>query len=60
MRTHNGRLHELDVIVLATGFNAHQFMRPMNIVGRNGLRLESFSENSNRPWTPLNTSIVPW
>jgi cation diffusion facilitator CzcD-associated flavoprotein CzcO len=36
IRTEDGRLHELDCIVLATGFNAHQFMRPMEIVGRDG------------------------
>ena len=39
VRTRNGRLHELDLLVLATGFKAHDFMRPMDIVGRNGVRL---------------------
>lgn len=32
--TTDGRLHECDAIVLATGFDAHAFMRPMNLVGR--------------------------
>jgi cation diffusion facilitator CzcD-associated flavoprotein CzcO len=40
IRTQDGRLHELDLIVLATGFNAHQFMRPMKIVGRAGTSLD--------------------
>jgi cation diffusion facilitator CzcD-associated flavoprotein CzcO len=40
IRTKDGELHELDCIVLATGFNAHQFMRPMKVVGRNGMTLE--------------------
>jgi cation diffusion facilitator CzcD-associated flavoprotein CzcO len=40
LRTKDGKLHELDLIVLATGFNAHQFMRPMKVVGRDGLALE--------------------
>ena len=40
VRTTDGQLHELDVLVLATGFNAHQFMRPMNIVGRDGITLD--------------------
>jgi cation diffusion facilitator CzcD-associated flavoprotein CzcO len=40
IRTRDGKLHELDCIVLATGFNAHQFMRPMQVVGRDGLRLD--------------------
>ena len=38
--TMDGRLHELDVIVLATGFDAHAFMRPMQVTGRDGLRLD--------------------
>jgi cation diffusion facilitator CzcD-associated flavoprotein CzcO len=41
IRTSDGVLHELDVIALATGFRADQFMRPMEIVGRNGLNLET-------------------
>jgi cation diffusion facilitator CzcD-associated flavoprotein CzcO len=41
IRTKDGELHELDVIALATGFKADQFMRPMEIVGRNGTDLET-------------------
>ena len=37
--TADGRLHELDVLVLATGFDAHAFVRPMELVGPDGLRL---------------------
>jgi cation diffusion facilitator CzcD-associated flavoprotein CzcO len=40
VRTRDGRLHELDVLVLATGFNAHQFMRPMQVRGRGGVSLD--------------------
>ncbi len=39
IRTKDGTLHELDVLVLATGFNGHQFMRPMNVIGRDGIQL---------------------
>jgi cation diffusion facilitator CzcD-associated flavoprotein CzcO len=39
IRTRDGKLHELDVLVLATGFKADQFMRPMNVVGRDGVKL---------------------
>ncbi|MBC6445639.1 flavin-containing monooxygenase [Actinokineospora xionganensis] len=39
VRTSDGRLHEVDVIVLATGFDAHAFLRPMELVGENGLTL---------------------
>ena len=36
VRTRDGRLHELDVLVLATGFKTHAFMRPMAVIGRDG------------------------
>jgi cation diffusion facilitator CzcD-associated flavoprotein CzcO len=39
VRTKDGRLHELDVLVLATGFRAHDFMRPMHVEGRDGATL---------------------
>jgi cation diffusion facilitator CzcD-associated flavoprotein CzcO len=39
VRTSDGQLHEFDVLVLATGFKADQFMRPMNVIGRNGTLL---------------------
>lgn len=41
IRTRDGQLHELDIIVLATGFHADAFMRPMQITGRNGTTLET-------------------
>ena len=41
-------LHELDVLVLATGFHADAFMRPMNIIGRDGRTLDdAWSERPN-------------
>jgi cation diffusion facilitator CzcD-associated flavoprotein CzcO len=40
VRTADGQLHELDVLVLATGFRVDRFMRPMKVVGRNGRALE--------------------
>jgi cation diffusion facilitator CzcD-associated flavoprotein CzcO len=40
IRTNDGVLHQLDVIVLATGFDAHAYMRPLHLVGRNGITLE--------------------
>jgi 4-hydroxyacetophenone monooxygenase len=35
----NGRRHEVDVIALATGFQADRFLSPMRIVGRGGAEL---------------------
>ncbi len=40
VRTRDGELHELDVLILATGFRVDRFMRPMNVVGRGGVALE--------------------
>ena len=40
IRTADGQLHELDVIVLATGFKAHNFMRPMEMIGEKGLTID--------------------
>jgi cation diffusion facilitator CzcD-associated flavoprotein CzcO len=40
VRTRDGRLHELDVLVYATGFRTDQFVRPTEITGRNGARLD--------------------
>ena len=55
IRTSDGELHELDVIALATGFRADRFMRPMNVVGENGLDLETLWER--RPVAYLAVSM---
>ena len=38
--TRDGREHELDVLILATGFSPFNFMRPMNLTGRDGLSID--------------------
>ncbi len=40
VRTVDGKLHELDVLIVATGFRVDRFMRPMEVVGRDGARLD--------------------
>jgi len=40
VRTADGTLHELDVLVLATGFKVDSFTRPMRVIGRDGLSLD--------------------
>ncbi len=45
VRTADGVLHELDVLVLATGFKVDSFLRPMTVLGRDGIDL-------NQVWTP--------
>jgi cation diffusion facilitator CzcD-associated flavoprotein CzcO len=55
VRTRDGRLHELDVLVLATGFQVDRFMRPMQVIGRDGLDLEQAW--ADRPFAYLSISI---
>ena len=40
VRTRDGTLHELDVLVLATGFRVDRFVRPMRVIGRDGVPLD--------------------
>ena len=40
VRMQDGTLHELDVLVLATGFRADRFIRPASVIGRNGKTLD--------------------
>ena len=38
--TSDGSKHELDVLILATGFKPHHFMRPMEMIGIDGITIE--------------------
>ncbi len=38
--TKDGVEHELDILVLATGFHPFNFMRPMNLSGRDGITID--------------------
>lgn len=40
VRTRDGALHPLDVLVLATGFHVDWFVRPMTVTGRDGVALD--------------------
>lgn len=40
VRTQDGSLHQLDVLVFATGFDAHAYLRPMQITGERGVTLD--------------------
>jgi len=40
IRTRDGVLHEIDVLVLATGFDAHAYMRPLQLTGEGGITLD--------------------
>jgi cation diffusion facilitator CzcD-associated flavoprotein CzcO len=55
IRTRDGELHELDIIVLATGFRTDAFLRPMDVVGRDGTTLAEVWRD--RPNAYLSISI---
>jgi cation diffusion facilitator CzcD-associated flavoprotein CzcO len=55
IRTCDGVLHELGVLVLATGFRVDSFMRPMSVVGRGGTTLAEMW--ADRPNAYLSISI---
>jgi cyclohexanone monooxygenase len=48
VRTDDGKLHEMDVLVLATGFNAAAFILPTKVTGENGADLEQRWHGSPR------------
>jgi cation diffusion facilitator CzcD-associated flavoprotein CzcO len=41
VRSADGTLHHCDIIVYATGFDAHAYIRPMKLTGEQGVTLES-------------------
>jgi cation diffusion facilitator CzcD-associated flavoprotein CzcO len=51
VRTRDGLLHELDVLVLATGFRVDRFVRPIEVIGRSDARLDDV-------WTPRPTAYL--
>lgn len=55
IRTEDGELHELDVLVMATGFHADNFIRPTTVLGRGGVDLDDVW--SDHPVAYLSISI---
>lgn len=55
VRTADGTLHDLDVLVLATGFQVDRFLRPIEVLGRSGVPLDTVW--SKRPAAYLSISI---
>lgn len=48
--TRDGALHEIDVLVLATGFDAHAYLRPMELTGPDGLTLTKAWQDGPRAY----------
>ncbi|MEQ8268423.1 MAG: NAD(P)/FAD-dependent oxidoreductase [Parvibaculum sp.] len=59
IRTVDGRLHELDVIVLATGFNTHQLFRPMQVTGRGGKTMDEAWAKGNEGYKAVTVPDFP-
>lgn len=55
VRMKDGTVHALDVIVLATGFRADRFVRPIRLIGRDGTDLDAVWQR--RPSAYLAVSI---
>lgn len=59
VRTVDGKLHELDVLVLATGYHAHDFMRPMKVTGRDGLAIDEAWAEANEAYRSVAVPDFP-
>jgi cation diffusion facilitator CzcD-associated flavoprotein CzcO len=57
--TLDGTLHKLDVIILATGFDAHAYMRPMKVIGRNHMTLEQIWKEGPRGFQTVMLPYFP-
>ena len=50
LRLESGTMHELDVILMATGFDTHRFFRPMEVIGPDGQSIEQAWEKQNQSY----------
>jgi cation diffusion facilitator CzcD-associated flavoprotein CzcO len=59
VRMRDGTFHELDVLVLATGFKVDMFVRPMKIRGKSGIDLEAFWAEGPRAYYAVTIPHFP-
>lgn len=59
IKTKDGVQHELDVLIFATGFDAHAYMRPIAITGTDGLTLDQAWNNGPRAFQGLMMPSFP-
>jgi cation diffusion facilitator CzcD-associated flavoprotein CzcO len=55
VRTADGQVHELDILVFATGFRVDRFLRPIKVIGRDGADLDALW--ASHPTAYLSISI---
>lgn len=53
IRTLDGTLHRLDILIYATGFRAIDFMRPMRITGAGGITLDQAWRDEPRTYNSI-------
>jgi 4-hydroxyacetophenone monooxygenase len=57
--TSDGELHEADVIIYGTGFQASRFIWPMRIAGRNGLEIQDVWQGDARAYLGITVPGFP-
>ncbi|WP_232061666.1 flavin-containing monooxygenase [Mycobacterium xenopi] len=57
--TTDGQLHEVDVLVLATGFDAHAYLRPMELIGPEGRTLSECWQNGPHAYRTIGLPGFP-
>ena len=53
VKTKDGREHDFDILILSTGFNPTAFMRPMNMIGKDGLKIDDAWKNKIHTYRSL-------
>ena len=59
IRTADGTLHPLDVVVLATGFHVDRFIRPTKVIGRDGIDLDTVWEDGPQAYLSVTLPDFP-
>jgi cation diffusion facilitator CzcD-associated flavoprotein CzcO len=59
IRTADGRLHEADIVVLATGFNAHDYVRPATVRTHDGQTLDDVWSAGPRAYKSVAVAGMP-
>ncbi len=59
IRTRDGTLHPLDTIIFGTGFRTTEFLSPLEITGRDGVRLDDLWSDGARAFLGLSVPGFP-
>lgn len=57
--TKDGKLHELDVLVLSTGFDPAAFMRPIEVIGEEGVSVDELWKDGPRAYRSVSLEKMP-